>query len=67
MSCRVRLQELQGQLVGLALATGDRIDECRLISIRRGAGSVWIYVDGEDVFIPLEAIRDCWEVLSRAS
>lgn len=67
MTCRAQLRELQGRLVGLALATGDRIDECHLVSSRKHLGSVWIYADGEDAFIPVEEIRDCWEVLPRAS
>jgi hypothetical protein len=67
MTCRAQLRELQGRIVGLALATGDRIDECHLVSSRGRVGSVWIYAEGEDAFIPLDAIRDCWEVLPRAS
>ena len=67
MTCRTQLRELQGRLVGLALATGDRVDECHLISVRGGAESVWVYADGEDSFIPVESIRDCWEILPRAS
>ena len=65
--CRAQLRELQGRVVGLALATGDRIDECHLVSSRGHVGSVWIYAEGEDTFIPVELIRDCWEVLPRAS
>ncbi len=65
MTCRAQLRELQGCLVGLALTTGDRIDECHLVSSRKRVGSVWIYANGEDAFIPVEAIRDCWEILPR--
>jgi len=65
MSCRAQLRRLQGRIVGLALATGDRVDECHLISSRGSVGTVWVFADGEDVFIPLEAIRDCWEVPRR--
>ena len=67
MSCRAQLRELQGRVVGLALVTGDRIDECHLVSSRGRVASVWIYAEGEDTFIPVEAILDCWEILPRAS
>jgi hypothetical protein len=47
----------------MALTTGDRIDECHLISIRPRCDRVWVYENGRDVFLPLDAIRDCWEVV----
>jgi hypothetical protein len=65
MSCRARLRQLQGYVVGMALATGERIDECHLISIRGRCGRVWVYENGQDVFIPVETIRDCWEIVPR--
>lgn len=61
MTCSTRLRELQGRIVGMALATGDRIDECHLISTT--GRRVWAFENGEDVFIPIEAIRDCWEIV----
>jgi hypothetical protein len=67
MTCRAQLRELQGRIVGLALTSGDRIDECHLISSAGRVRSVWVYANGEDSFIPVEAIRDCWEILPRAS
>jgi hypothetical protein len=58
---------MQGRFVGLSLDTGDRIDECHLISgPRRGTG-VWVYENGRDVFIPTRAIKDCWEVVRRSA
>ena len=62
MPVRTQLRRLQGRIVGLALATGDRVDECHLISSRERVGTVWVYANGEDVFIPIGAIRDCWEI-----
>lgn len=67
MTYPAQLRELQGRVVGLALTTGERIDECHLVSSKPRVGSVWIYADGEDAFIPVDAIRDCWEILPRAS
>lgn len=68
MTCRQRLRELQGRLVGLALAGGERIDECHLISVAPRRRTVWAFENGRDRFIPVEAIRDCWEVVgSRAA
>ena len=68
MNCQIRLRELQGRLVGMALAGGERIDECHLISITTRRGRVWAFENGQDIFIPIDEIRDCWEVLpSRAA
>ena len=63
MECRQRLRELQGRIFGLALAGGERIDECQLISVALRRRNVWAFENGRDVFIPLETIRDCWEVV----
>ena len=63
MTCRARLRELQGRVVGMALVTGERIDECHLISSPTHRGRVWVFANGRDCFIPLDTIRDCWEVV----
>jgi hypothetical protein len=47
----------------MALVTGERIDECHLISVRGRCERVWVYANGRDVFVPLDTIRDCWEVV----
>jgi hypothetical protein len=58
------LRELEGLVVGLALADGSRIDECRLVAApRSNVTSVWVYSDGDDVFLPRESIRDAWEIV----
>ena len=64
MNWRAKLGQLQGRTVGMALATGERIDECQLISISQ-RGRVWVFDGGEDIFIPVAIIRDCWEVCPR--
>jgi hypothetical protein len=65
VNCRAQLRELQGCLVGIAVEAGERIDECRLISSARRGGRAWAFANGEDVFPPLDAIRECWEVRPR--
>ena len=62
MTGRPQLRDFQGRLVGIALETGERIDECRLISIVQRTGRAWVFANGEDVFLPFDTIRDCWEV-----
>jgi hypothetical protein len=58
------LRELEGLLVGLALADGSRIDECRLVAApRANVSSVWVFSDGGDLFLPRESIRDAWEIM----
>ena len=64
MRRRTQLRQLQGRIVGMALATGARIDECHLISSRPRCRHVWVFENGKDVFIPVDDIRDCWEVSS---
>jgi len=56
------LRTLQGRRVNVAFRDGSRIDDCRLISAGRpGTGTVWIFADGIDVFLPASIIVDCWE------
>jgi hypothetical protein len=59
----VDLKKLQGRLVGLALADGTRIDECQLVSVRKGSpNNLWVFVNGEDSFVSAAVVRDAWEV-----
>jgi hypothetical protein len=53
------LRDLEGRLVHLALANGSRLDEVALISA--GRSSLWIFSNGEDVFVPVEGVLDAWE------
>jgi len=63
-SLRGRLAALVGRGVGLALVDGTRLDDCQLVSQprARGVGTAWIVHGGDDVFVPVEAIADVWEV-----
>jgi hypothetical protein len=53
------LRDLEGQLVHLALADGSRLDDVALVSA--GKRSVWVFANGEDVFIPIDSVVDVWE------
>lgn len=53
------LRRLEGRMVHLALADGSRLDDVALVSAR--SRSVWVFVNGEDAFLPIDAIVDVWE------
>jgi hypothetical protein len=52
---------LEGRRVSLALVDGSRIDGCELVSAGHGAATLWLFVNGDDVFVPVEEITDAWE------
>jgi hypothetical protein len=52
---------LEGRRVSLALADGSRIDDCELVSAGHGAGTLWLFVNGDDVFVAVDDITDAWE------
>jgi hypothetical protein len=53
---------LEGRQVNVSFRDGSRIDDCQLISASRpGTGTVWIFANGIDVFLPASTIVDCWE------
>lgn len=53
------LRTFEGQRVHLALVDGSRIDDCELVSARRR--TVWVYTNGEDLFVPRDKVVDVWE------
>ena len=62
------LRSLQGRRVTMALADGTRIDDCQLISAWHPAkGSVWVFSNGCDTFIPMELVCHVWEVVPHRS
>jgi hypothetical protein len=63
-SIRDRLAALVGNNVDLALEDGTRIDDCQLVSLVRNhrVGTVWIFRNGDDAFVPVDAIIDVWEI-----
>jgi hypothetical protein len=57
-----RLDDLLGQHVSVALADGSRLDDCELVSLpRRSLRTMWLFVNGVDLFVPADDIRDVWE------
>ena len=53
------LRALEGRLVHVALADGSRLDDVALVSA--GRSSLWVFTNGEDVFVPVETVVDAWE------
>lgn len=59
------MTSLEGRHVNVALRDGSRIDDCQLVSASRpGTQTVWLFVDGIDVFLPVAAIAACWDAAS---
>ena len=58
-----RLAALVGRDVCVALVDGTRVAHCQLVSaFCRGVATAWIVDGGEDVFLPVQAISDVWQV-----
>ena len=58
---RRKAYSLQGDTVSVALADGSRIDEAMLVSVGRSTtGTLWLYSNGADVFVPFADIVDLW-------
>jgi hypothetical protein len=56
------LRSLEGRQVSIALMDGSRLDDCSLVSIGRNRlDNLWVFVNGEDVFVPRSHIVDIWE------
>jgi hypothetical protein len=59
---RPRFRCLEGRHVSVALADGSRIDDCELVSVgHQRMGSLWIYANGTDLFVPPGDVLDLWE------
>lgn len=52
---------LEGRRVNLALVDGSRLDDCELVSVGYGHSTLWLFVNGADVFVPFTAVTDAWE------
>jgi hypothetical protein len=64
---RSELQGFEGRQVCVALTDGSRIDDCQLVSTGRGdVGTLWVYTNAGDEFIPLAEVVDVWPT-SRAA
>jgi hypothetical protein len=52
---------LEGRRVNLALVDGSRLDDCELVSAGHGCPTLWLFVNGADVFVPCSEVTDAWE------
>ena len=59
---RTAMHTLEGRQVNVSLRGGARIDDCQLVSAGRTAGgTVWLFSNGADVFVPVADVVDVWE------
>jgi hypothetical protein len=48
--------------VNVALQDGTRIDDCQLVSGgRNSVPNLWLFTNGEDVFVARRDVLDVWE------
>lgn len=52
---------LEGRRVNLALVDGSRLDDCELVSAGHGRATLWLFVNGDDLFVPFADVTDAWE------
>jgi hypothetical protein len=56
------LRTLEGRRVSVALRSGVRLHDCRLVSAPRGGvRTVWVVVNGADAFVPVDDLVDLSE------
>jgi hypothetical protein len=57
-----RLHSIEGRQVSIALRDGTRLDDCNLVSGGRNRiDNLWLFANGEDVFVALEDVAEVWE------
>ena len=57
------LYGLEGRQVSVALCNGSRIDDCQLVSApRAGTATLWLFSNGDDIFVSAGDVLDVWEV-----
>jgi hypothetical protein len=55
-------RQLEGHRVGLAMADGSRLATVEVVSAGSGnVTSLWLHVDGEDIFIQKADVIAVWE------
>jgi hypothetical protein len=51
------VHRIEGQRVSVAMRNGARFDACDVVSRARGRNrTLWLVVDDEDVFVPVEDV-----------
>jgi hypothetical protein len=54
----------EGSQVSVSLRDGSRLDDCQLVSAgRTGTTTLWLFSNGDDVFVPQDDVVDLWEIL----
>jgi hypothetical protein len=56
------LRRLQGRHVAVALFDGTRLDDCELVSVGRGSGTLWLLVGDDDRIVPVDHVVDVVEL-----
>jgi hypothetical protein len=56
------LRLLEGRNVSVAFKNGTRVDDCLLVSGGRDrVATVWLFTNGQDVFVASSDVVDVWE------
>jgi hypothetical protein len=59
---RKSLLTIEGRQVNVALRDGSRFDDCNLVSSGRSrVDSLWLFCNGQDVFVALDDVVDLFE------
>lgn len=59
----ITLHGLEGRQVSVALRNGSRIDDCQLVAAPRvGTATLWLFSNGDDLFVSTSDVVDVWEV-----
>ena len=56
------LHGLEGRQVSVSLSNGSRIDDCQLVSARVRTETLWLFSNGQDLFVPVDDVIEVWEV-----
>ncbi len=59
------LRRMQGLTVSVSLADGSRLDDVILVSAR--PKTVWVFTNGEDLFLSTGDVVDAWETMPARS
>jgi hypothetical protein len=56
------LRVIEGRQVNVALRDGTRMEDCQLVSRGRSrVAKLWLFTNGQDVFVALSDVVDVWE------
>jgi hypothetical protein len=67
VSVPTRLAHLEGCQVNVALRSGERIDDCQLVSTGRARrATLWLFTNGVDTFVPVAQVAEIWPAVGPA-